>query len=218
MGKLMKRAVVTSETALKEAGIGVPDAIITGTFLGSVENTEALLMALSGVSGQPMRPTNFMQSTHNTVSSLVGIRLKDHGYNSTYSHGLVSFESAVLDALTQLELGRIDNALVNLCDETSPTFSMMLEKIGMSGTEISLSMVLSRSPEGALCEIADFRLSRGGAAYGQGRRIPADAVFEAPLGYGEAAGKIQSGEIDSAIILNRGRELDNSSFMLLKRI
>jgi len=218
MGKLMKRAVVTSETAIKEAGLGNPDAIITGTFLGSVENTEALLMALTGVSGLPMKPTNFMQSTHNTVSSLVSIRTRDHGYNATYSHGLVSFESAVLDALTQLGLGEVENALVNLCEETSPTFTMMLEKIGMTSTEISLSAVLSHKAEGALCAVEAFRLSRGRAAYDESKGIAADAVFEAPLGYEEAARKIEAGEITSAIVVNKGRNFDNTSYMYLGKI
>ena len=218
MGRMMKRAVVTAETALGEAGISVPDAIITGTFLGSVEDTEALLMALSGVSGLPMKPTNFMQSTHNTVSSLVGIRLGDHGYNATYSHGPLSFESAVLDALVQLGLGEIDNALVNLCDETSPTFTMMMGKIGMEGLDISLSVVLSHKAEGALCRVEDFSLTHGRKALDEAGAMEGIPVFKAPLGYAEAADLLAKGEIDKALVVNAGREYDNSSYMLLGRI
>ena len=218
MGKMMKRAVATTKTALDAAGIEKPDAIITGTFLGSVENTEALLMALTGVVDAPMKPTNFMQSTHNTVSSLIGIRTGSHGYNATYSHGATSFESALLDALTQLGLGEIDNALVNLADETSPTFSMMLEKVGSSSLDIALSAVLSHRSEGALCRISDFRMSHGKAALEVSEALSADFVLEAPLGYSEAAEKIASGECGSVLVVNRGHCGDNTSYCLLEKI
>ena len=41
-----------------------------------------------------LKPSLFMQSTHNTIGSLIGIVLKCHGYNNTYSHEGISFESA----------------------------------------------------------------------------------------------------------------------------
>ena len=71
MSRMMKKAIVVSSTALRDAEISVPDAIITGTGLGSLENTEAFLMALRGVTDDTPRPTNFMQSTHNTPRSLI---------------------------------------------------------------------------------------------------------------------------------------------------
>ena len=46
MGKLLKRALATSLSALQEGGIENPDAIITGTGFGSVENTELFLDAM----------------------------------------------------------------------------------------------------------------------------------------------------------------------------
>ena len=45
MGKLLKRALATSLSALQEGGIENPDAIITGTGFGSIENTELFLDA-----------------------------------------------------------------------------------------------------------------------------------------------------------------------------
>lgn len=156
MGKLMKRAVATSETALKKVSLEHPDAIISGTWFGSVENTEALLLALKGVSGLPMKPTNFMQSTHNTVSSLIGIRTASHGYNCTYSDGPDSLHAALLDAETLLRLGIVDNALVGLYDEMTPTFSAMLAKAGIHCPQTALALVLDRNPEGAVCRIGEI--------------------------------------------------------------
>ena len=39
MGKIMKRALVTAMKVMKDTGISQPDAIITGTGLGCIENT-----------------------------------------------------------------------------------------------------------------------------------------------------------------------------------
>ena len=83
MGRLLKRAVWTSAEALKEAGIAVPDAVVIGTDFGCIENSESFLKALKGLEDAPLRPTHFMQSTHNTIASLIAIRLGCHGYNAT---------------------------------------------------------------------------------------------------------------------------------------
>ncbi len=120
MGKLMKRALATSLTALRDAGIEHPDAIITGTSLGSVADMEPVLNAVCENGGESVKPTNFMQSTHNTLSSLIAIKTHTHSGNCTWSQEGLSFEAALCDALTQLRLGRIDNALVGAFDELSP--------------------------------------------------------------------------------------------------
>lgn len=130
MGKLMKRALATSISALGEAGIDNPDAIITGTGFGSVENTELFLDALVRQGEQMLKPTLFMQSTHNTASSLIGIHTHSHGYNSTYSQKGLSFDSALYDAWLQFRLGKIESALVGAHDEMSPVFSGFMRKAG----------------------------------------------------------------------------------------
>ncbi len=166
MSRLMKRALASSQQALSQAGLAVPDAVITGTGLGCIENTEHFLKSLTGISDQPLRPTHFMQSTHNTIGSLIAIRLGCHGYNATYSQGAVSFESALLDAFVQLQMGLLENALVGAFEEMTPDFAAILAKTGRTGavlpdgrlSETAVSMVLGTSPEGALCELAAVTL------------------------------------------------------------
>ena len=150
MGRLLKRAVWTASEALKEAGIDVPDAVIIGTDYGCIENSEAFLKALKGIDDAPMKPTHFMQSTHNTISSLIAIRLGAHGYNATYSHRGRSFESALQDAWTQIALGDIDTALVGWFDEMTPALADSLSKQGIEPKEHALAVVLSANPEGAI--------------------------------------------------------------------
>ena len=171
MGKIMKRALATSKEALKEAGLDTVDAIITGTGYGCVENTEFFLDALSNEGEQMLKPTYFMQSTHNTISSLVAIQTKNHGYNVTYAHKGISFDSALQDAWWQLQLGKIDTALVGGHDEMTETFYHILKKGGVMGQddemcgESAVSIVLSRhceersNPETKpLCQLTGFQL------------------------------------------------------------
>lgn len=143
MGRLLKRAFWTSVQALSEAGITVPDAVITATDFGCMENSESFLKALKGMDDVPLRPVHFMQSTHNTIGSLIAIRLGCHGYNTTYSHRGASMESALLDAWTQISLGDIDTALVGWFDEQS----------ALQAEDRALSLVLTADPAGTLYEL-----------------------------------------------------------------
>ncbi len=167
MSRMMKRAVYVSMTALKEAGLESPDAIITGTGLGCLENTESFLKSLTGVIDSPLRPTAFMQSTHNTIGSMIAIRTRCHGYNATYSHLGTSFESALLDGLVQIRSARARNVLACAFEELTPDFSRMLEKTGFKDTvrdgrlsETAVAMVLSSDSQGAICELNSVILGR----------------------------------------------------------
>ena len=163
MGKILKRAIATAKTATTQAGIDMPEAIITGTGLGCIENTEIFLDALCREGEDQMMPTRFMQSTHNTISSIVAINLHAHGYNTTYAHNTVSFQSALMDALLQLRSGKLNNAMVCAHDEMTPSYHALLCKggylKGKHATECAVSMMLSTVNNGhALCEVADMRM------------------------------------------------------------
>ena len=164
MGKILKRAIATSKEAIKASGLETVDAIITGTGYGCIENTEFFLDALSKDGEQMLSPTYFMQSTHNTISSLVAIQMKNHGYNVTYAHKGISFDSALQDAILQMRLGKINSALVGGHDEMTPTFYNILKKGGMMGHddemcgEAAVSVVLGTKHDDYLCKILDFKM------------------------------------------------------------
>ena len=153
MGRILKRALATSKEALKAAGCDTVDAIMTGTGFGCIENTEFFLDALSNEGEQLLKPTYFMQSTHNTISSLVAIQTKNYNYNATYAHKGISFESALNDAWLQFRLGKIGSALVGCHDEMTETFHSIMKKGGVMGQddercgEVAVSVVLSRHCE-----------------------------------------------------------------------
>ena len=163
MGRILKRAIATATAAMNDAGLGVPEAIVTGTGLGCIENTEIFLDALCREGEDQMMPTRFMSSTHNTMSSIVAIKLHANGYNATYAHNTVSFQSALMDALLQLRRGAVNNAMVCAHDEMTPSYHALLCKggflAGKKAAECAVSMMLATEDNGrALCEMAGMRM------------------------------------------------------------
>jgi len=152
MGRLMKSSLLASLKALELAGIDHPDAIITVTSLGCLENSEQLLIQLDEEGETMLKPTYFMQSTHNTIGSAIAIHTHCHGYNVTYvapSEWEASTEErlkwALRDAYMLLNTGQAQHVLVGIHDETTPLYRRLLEQGNIRNTLPihSLSMVLS---------------------------------------------------------------------------
>lgn len=145
MGKIMKSSLLSSLEALSQAGIETPDAIITGTTYGCLENSELLLRQIQEEGEEMLKPTYFMQSTHNTIGSNIAIKTHCHGYNVTYTQGKDSLEWALRDARLLLESGKVKNVLVGCHDESAPVFNSLLEKAGEEPLPAihSVAMVLS---------------------------------------------------------------------------
>ncbi len=131
MGKIIKSSLLSSLKAMEQAGIEKPDAIITATALGCLENSELLLNQLQEEGEVMLKPTYFMQSTHNTIGSGIAIFTKCHGYNVTYTHGKDSLEWALRDARMLLKSGKAKSVLVGLHDETTPLYRSLMQRIGI---------------------------------------------------------------------------------------
>ncbi|MDR2385829.1 MAG: beta-ketoacyl synthase chain length factor [Tannerella sp.] len=167
MCNLLKRAVVLSRLTLKEAQVEIPDAIISGTGLGCIENTEKFLASISDNDEQFLQPTFFMQSTHNILSSTIAIELKCHGYNNTFVHRGVSFENALLDAMMQFELKNINTLLLGGYDELTDHYYTFFDRLGLwdfqpgdtykkksFAAEAAVGMLLAnKKNDNTLCEI-----------------------------------------------------------------
>ncbi len=117
MSKIIRMGVTSGNKALQEAGVQNPDAIITGTGLGCIVDTEKFLNAMIDNQEQYLTPTSFIQSTHNTVSAQLAVMLGCNNYNFTYVHSGVSFEHSLIDALMHFEEGTMQDILVGGIDE-----------------------------------------------------------------------------------------------------
>lgn len=159
MCNLLKSALVSSMTALREAGIDSPDGIFIGTKFGMLSNSEKFLQQMCREGEHALGPTLFMQSTHNTIAGMLAIRTQCHGYNITFTQGNRSLDCSLRDAALQIALGRIDYALVGCHDESTLLFSDLFKRLTgeqIAIGEYSTSIILSSSAEGSIEEFRNF--------------------------------------------------------------
>jgi hypothetical protein len=119
MAKGVKNGIVASALAMKEAKVSTVDAIITGTGMGCIEDSEKFLKAIIVNKEAFLTPTSFIQSTHNTVGAQIALGLQCKAYNLTYVNASVSFESALLDAKMKIEEEEANTILVGGIDENA---------------------------------------------------------------------------------------------------
>ena len=125
-----RRLVAATRKALQQSGINQPDAIVCATQWGCMMQSMRFLQDMIDSNEQELKPTPFIQSTHNTVASLIAILTGNHGYNCTYSQGTQSLDCALADIQCQMQLGRIRSALVLEFDEQVEAWDNVLSLIG----------------------------------------------------------------------------------------
>lgn len=117
MNKSMRMAIFTSQLALREANRTTIDAVITGSGLGCLRDSERFVESLLADEGQSLNPTPFIQSTHNMAAAAIALALKCNGYNMTYVNNANSFESALLDGMVYLSEHPDHTILLGAVDE-----------------------------------------------------------------------------------------------------
>jgi 3-oxoacyl-[acyl-carrier-protein] synthase II len=142
MSRIMKMGAAAALLALKNAGVAKPDAIITGTGWGCLDDTGIFLNRLIQNKEEALNPTPFIQSTHNTIGSHLAFLLQCQGYNQTYSHGAFSFESALLDANLQLGEFPDQTILVGGADEITDVSHAIHQRFGIFKKESINSLTL----------------------------------------------------------------------------
>ncbi|MGX5817791.1 beta-ketoacyl synthase chain length factor [Chitinophaga lutea] len=130
MSRVLKMGLATALKTLQDAGIQVPDAIITGTGKGSLQDTERFLHDIRQYQEAALNPTPFIQSTYNSVNGLIALQQQCTRYNNTFVHRGFSFEHALLDGLLRLAEGEAQTALVGAFDEMTNEHFFIKSRIG----------------------------------------------------------------------------------------
>lgn len=130
MSKAVKNGIVASAIAMKEANLEMPDAIITGTGMGCIEDSDKFLKAIIDNHEEFLTPTSFIQSTHNTVAAQIALGLQCKAYNFTYVNAAVSFESALLDGKLQIEEEEAKTVLIGGIDEMTDYTASLFKLAG----------------------------------------------------------------------------------------
>lgn len=150
MGKLVKMGVSAGVEALNAAHLEKPDAILTGTGMGCIEDTERFLLSVIENGETLLTPTSFIQSTHNTVGGQIALYLQCRNYNLTYVHRGFSFESALLDALLLFQEGEAAQVLVGGVDELTENHMKIYRKLDHWKQEVNNLEMLEDDTPGTL--------------------------------------------------------------------
>ena len=145
MSRTLKMGVAAAGKCLRDAGVEVPDAIIVGTGLGMMQDTEKFLNSILDNDEKFLTPTSFIQSTHNTVGAHIAVMLKCNKYNFTYVNENLSFESALLDSLIRLKENPGENILLAGIDELTDAYFTITENAGFWNNTIKDNVSLPKT-------------------------------------------------------------------------
>ena len=182
MNKSMRMAIFASKLALQDAGLATIDAVITGTGLGCLRDSERFVETLLEEEGQSLNPTPFIQSTHNMAAAAIALALGCKGYNMTYVNNASSFESALLDALLYSAEHPHQTILLGGVDELGERTAKFWDIAGYlrhSVPAIPTPLDGPTTPGEAIAEGAAFFVASqqpGGQAYGKVRAV--ETCFE----------------------------------------
>jgi len=160
MAKGIKMSTASAKTAMAEGQIeeNEIDAIIVGTGLGCIGDSEKFVKDIIDNDEQYLTPTRFIQSSHNTVAGQIALGMGCKGHNFTYVHAAVSFESSIIDAKMQLEEGEAQHILVGGVDELVAHHEdshRLIKHIKEEPTE-TMALLKSKSKGAVFSEGANF--------------------------------------------------------------
>lgn len=148
MSRMIRMGIASAKLCLERAQVSMPDAIITGTGLGCIEDTEKFISSILENNEQLLTPTPFIQSTHNTVGGQIALLLGCHAYNYTYVHRGISFESSLLDATMMIRERSAENILAGGIDELTDHSYLLLQQLGIYSRQKSVASDLSNGTPG----------------------------------------------------------------------
>lgn len=115
LAEALARAAVGGRT------LGPDTAVLLGTALGSLTETEQFLLGIVGPGEPEARPRAFTHSVHNAAAGQVARVFGARGENHTFVQGEVSFAVALLAALGLRARGQRGAVLLGAVDESTPT-------------------------------------------------------------------------------------------------
>jgi 3-oxoacyl-(acyl-carrier-protein) synthase len=188
MSRTLKMGVSAAGKCLNDAGVDMPDAIIVGTGLGMIADTEKFLRAIIDNGETLLTPTSFIQSTHNTIGAHIAVMLKCNKYNLTYVNDYLSFENALLDSLIHLAENAEEKVLLAGIDEMTDAYFKITDNAGWWKKDIAsnLDLYQHEGPGSIAGEGASFFLLTGQQSPDNYARIGGVKTFYKPDSIEEA--------------------------------
>lgn len=131
MSRIVKMGVACGLKCIEGLAPESIDAIITATGFGCLADTEKFIESIVANNERLLNPTPFIQSTFNTIGGQIALLRGIHSYNVTYAHRGLSFESALIDAVMQVNEGK-KNVLLGAIDEITASSADIQRRLGMT--------------------------------------------------------------------------------------
>ncbi len=151
------------------------DGIIIGSANGGMEDCIHFLNQIVDYEEGTLTPTNFVQSTPNSLAGQLAVMSKNTGYNMTHVNGSLSFENALLDGIMFFEerqnqatllIGAVEEISVynynidflagRFKDEFVPNSKLLSDPSnGSICGEGSTMFLVSNTPENSFAQIVD---------------------------------------------------------------
>lgn len=200
MSRLIKMGVCAAMNCLKDGGVSVPDAIIAGTGLGCMEDSEKFLASLITNKEETLSPTSFIFSTHNTVAGQIALLLQCNNYNFTHTHRGLSFENTLMDAILFIHDNPQAQVLAGASDEVTETSFKILQRLSAVKKEIVGSNIISSDSVGTVAgEGSAFFLLNNTASENSLAKISGLTTFSNPKSEIEILSHIQKFISDKSI-------------------
>lgn len=140
-----------AKICLDDAKVQIPDAIVTGTGMGCLEDTEKFLTAIYDSNERLLPPTPFIQSTHNTIGAQIALILQCTNYNMTFTQRGASFENALIDSISLINDPGFQNVLVGGFDEMTSKQMILYNRLNYYKKEFTdVTNILSSNTPGTI--------------------------------------------------------------------
>jgi 3-oxoacyl-[acyl-carrier-protein] synthase II len=150
MSRLVKMALTTAKICLDKSGVDMPDAIITASGWGCLNDTYKYLDEITDEKTIAPSPATFIQSTHNTPGGQIALTLACQNYNNVIVNGNTSFEYALIDTLMLINESK-ENILVGGFDEIAEAdYKLKLDAGYWKKPDINSSEFIHHHSEGTL--------------------------------------------------------------------
>lgn len=169
-----------SKSVRMGVGTGIPlidqfkeslDGIIIGSANGSIKKSISFLNQIVEYNEGTLTPTDFIQSTSNSIAGTLALMGKVTGYNNTHVNNGIAFESAILDALLLFEENAAERLLLGGVEEISQanynvdSLRGMFKEVVVDSTQLLDSKTPgSVSGEGAALFVVDAQPSEAAIA------------------------------------------------------
>ncbi|HOX83798.1 MAG TPA: beta-ketoacyl synthase chain length factor [Chryseolinea sp.] len=178
LNRMLRIGLSAATICIQNSRLQKIDGVIVGTGYGFLIDTAKFLEEVLSQNEKHVAPTHFMQSTYNSLAGLVALSIKCMGYNNTHVSKGFAFESALQDAMMQVNEDDALNFIVGAFDESDPVqyvinsrkhhfkkesiSSLALfesETVGTIQGEGAAFFSLSAKPtESSLCRLIDLRM------------------------------------------------------------